>query len=302
MAITISLNKDELYDKFLMFSRYGNFNDNTPNGNLLYTLDYYLEHYIKVYPDLFDEYRFNKLIFFFYDGQTHKKSLDFVDPITSLIYYGADINKIDPHMSQFLKKPYHTTLFTELVKFIIIHIQNQEEGDEDIDAYNRREIKEIFNLLKLFVFTGIDENIGNPSFNDYIDNYYEETQIIREYGYRKFLKIYDMAKNIKMLFHAKQRSNFSKVSLLPQNVLDSVFEHLDYDIPIEIGKRLYNNTNMLSNIDTFSRFDKNETYPIYIHKKNETIRDSLRNVSMRPSVKKFAKRTIKNRKRYKRKY
>lgn len=298
MAITISLNKDELYDKFLMFSRYGNFNDNTPNGNLLYTLDYYLEHYIKVYPDLFDEYRFNKLIFFFYDGQTHKKSLDFVDPITSLIYYGADINKIAPHMSQF----YHTTIFTEIVKQIIIDIHDQEEGDEDIDAYNRREIKEIFNLLKLFVFTGIDENIGNPSFNDYIDNYYEETQIIREYGYRKFLKIYDMAKNIKMLFHAKQRSNFSKVSLLPQNVLDSVFEHLDYDIPIEIGKRLYNNTNMLSNIDTFSRFDKNETYPIYIHKKNETIRDSLRNVSMRPSVKKFAKRTIKNRKRYKRKY
>jgi len=298
MAITISLNKDELYDKFLMFSRYGNFNDNTPNGNLSDTLDYYLEHYIKIYPDLFDEYRFNKLIFFFYDGQTYKKSLDFVDPITSLIYYGADINKIDPHMSQF----YHTTIFTELVKFIIIHIQNQEEGDEDIDAYNRREIKEIFNLLKLFVFIGIDENLGNPSFNDYIDNYYEETQIVREYGYRKFLKIYDMAKNIKMLFHAKQRSNFSKVSLLPQNVLDSVFEHLDYDIPIEIGKRLYNNTNMLSNIDTFSRFDKNETYPIYIHKKNETIRDSLRNVSMRPSVKKFAKRTIKNRKRYKRKY
>lgn len=298
MAITISLNKDELYDKFLMFSRYGNFNDNTPNGNLSDTLDYYLEHYIKIYPDLFDEYRFNKLIFFFYDGQTQNKSLDFVDPITSLIYYGADINKIDPHMSQF----YHTTIFTELVKFIIIHIQNQEEGDEDIDAYNRREIKEIFNLLKLFVFIGIDENLGNPSFNDYIDNYYEETQIVREYGYRKFLKIYDMAKNIKMLFHAKQRSNFSKVSLLPQNVLDSVFEHLDYDIPIEIGKRLYNNTNMLSNIDTFSRFDKNETYPIYIHKKNETIRDSLRNVSMRPSVKKFAKRTIKNRKRYKRKY
>lgn len=298
MAITISLNKDELYDKFLMFSRYGNFNDNTPNGNLSDTLDYYLKHYIKVYPDLFDEYRFNKLIFFFYDGQTQNKSLDFVDPITSLIYYGADINKIDPHMSQF----YHTTIFTELVKFIIIHIQNQEEGDEDIDAYNRREIKEIFNLLKLFVFIGIDENLGNPSFNDYIDNYYEETQIVREYGYRKFLKIYDMAKNIKMLFHAKQRSNFSKVSLLPQNVLDSVFEHLDYDIPIEIGKRLYNNTNMLSNIDTFSRFDKNETYPIYIHKKNETIRDSLRNVSMRPSVKKFAKRTIKNRKRYKRKY
>jgi hypothetical protein len=111
-----------------------------------------------------------------------------------------------------------------------------------------------------------------------------------------------MAKNIKMLFHSKQRSNFAKVSLLPENVLDSVFQHFDYDIPIEIGKRLYNNTNMLSNLDVFSRFDPSETYPIYIQKKNESIRDSLRDPSIKPSVKKFAKRTIKNRKRYKRKY
>ena len=111
-----------------------------------------------------------------------------------------------------------------------------------------------------------------------------------------------MAKNIKMLFHTKQRSNFAKASLLPENVLDSVFEHLDYNIPIEIGQRLYNNTNMLSNLDTFARFDPSETYPIYIRKKNESMRDSLRDASMRPSNKKFAKRTIKNRKRYKRKY
>jgi hypothetical protein len=298
MAITIGLSKDELYDTFLMFSRY--------DGNLLNTFNHYLERYTKVYPDLFDDYRFNKLIFHFYDGQTQNKSLDFVDPITSLIYYGADINKIDPYMSQFF---YYTTVFTEIVKQIIVDIQNQEEegyeSDEDYEgiyAYNIRQIKEIFNLLKLFVFTGIDENIGNPSFNYYIDNYYEETQTVREYGYRKFLKIYDMAKNMKMLFHAKQRSNFAKASLLPQNVLDSVFEHLDYDVPIEIGKRLYNNTNMLSNLNTFARFNKNETYPIYIHKKNERLRDNLRDVSMRPSNKKFAKRTIKNRKRHKRKY
>ena len=304
MAITLGLSKGELYDKFLMFSRYGTFHEGL-NGNLLDTFNYYLERYTKIYPDLFDDYEFNKLIFWFYDGQTQKKSLDFVDPITSLIYYGADINKIDPHMSQF----YHTTIFTEIVKQIITHIQDQEEEGyesdedyEDIYSYNRRQIIEIFNLLKLFVFIGIDENIGNPSFKYYIDNYYEETQIVREYGYRKFLKIYNMAKNIKMLFHAKQRSNFAKVSLLPENVLDSVFEHLDYNIPIEIGQRLYNNTNMLSNLDTFARFDPSETYPIYIRKKNESMRDSLRDASMRPSNKKFAKRTIKNRKRYKRKY
>ncbi len=305
MAITIGLSKGDLYDKLLMLSRYGNFNDNTPNGNLLATFNYYLDHYTKVYPDLFDDYEFNRLIVHLYIGQTVNKSLDFVDPITSLIHYGADINKIDPIMSQF----YYTTVFTEIVKQIIVDIQNQEEegyeSDEDYEgiyAYNIRQIKEIFILLKLFVFIGIDENLGNPSFNYYIDNYYEETQTVREYGYRKFLKIYDMAKNMKMLFHAKQRSNFAKVSLLPQNVLDSVFEHLDYDVPIEIGKRLHNNTNMLSNLDVFARFDKNETYPIYIHKKNESIRDSLRDMSMKPSAKKFAKRTIKNRKRYKRKY
>jgi len=255
MAITIGLSKDELYDTFLMFSRY--------DGNLLNTLNHYLERYTKVYPDLFDDYRFNKLIFHFYDGQTQNKSLNFVDPITSLIYYGADINKIDPYMSQF----YYTTVFTEIVKQIITHIQDQEEGSEDTDEYNRRQIIEIFKLLKLFVFNGIDENLGNPSFNDFIDNYYEETQIVREYGYRKFLKIYDMAKNDKILFHAKQRSNFAKASLLPHNVLDSVFEHLDYDIPIELGKRLYDNTNMLSNLDTFHRFNPLETYPIYMYKK-----------------------------------
>lgn len=299
MAITIGLSKDELYDTFLMFSSY--------DGNLLNTFNYYLERYTKVYPDLFDDYRFNKLIFHFYDGQTQNKSLDFVDPITSLIYYGADINKIDPHPH--ISKYYYTTIFTEIVKQMIIHIQDQEEvgyeSDEDYEdvySYNRRQIIEIFNLLKLFVFIGIDENIGNPSFNDYIDNYYEEAQIVRKYGYQKFLKIYNMAKNIKMLFHAKQRSNFAKASLLPENVLDSVFEHLDYNTPIEIGNRLYNNTNMLSNLDTFARFDPSETYPIYIHKKNESMRDSLREVSMRPSNKKFAKRTIKNRKRHKRKY
>ena len=95
-----------------------------------------------------------------------------------------------------------------------------------------------------------------------------------------------MAKNIKMFFYSKQRSNFAKVSLLPENVLDSVFEHLDYDIPIEIGKRLYNNTNMLSNLDAFHRFDPSETYPIYMYKESERIRNSLRDVSMRPSVKK----------------
>lgn len=304
MAITLGLSKGELYDKFLMFSRYGTFHEGL-NGNLLDTFNHYLERYTKIYPDLFDDYEFNRLIVHFYIGQTQNKSLDFVDPITSLIYYGADINKIDPYMSQF----YHTTIFTEIVKEIIRHIQDQEEegyeSDEDYEeiyAYNRRQIIEIFTLLKLFVFIGIDENIGNPSLKYYIDNYYEETQQVREYGYRKFLKIYDMAKNIKMLFHAKQRSNFAKVSLLPQNVLDSVFEHLDYNIPIEIGQRLYNNTNMLSNLDTFSRFDPSETYPIYMNKESERMRNSLRDVSMRPSNKKFAKRTIKNRKRHKRKY
>jgi len=304
MAITIGLTKEELYDKLLLLSRYGTFHEG-PNGNLLDTFNYYLDHYTKIYPDLFDDYEFNRLMVHLYIAQTKNKSLDFFDPIKSLIYYGADINKIDSFISRF----YHNTVFTEIVKFIIVDIQNQEEegyeSDEDYEgiyAYNIRQIKEIFNLLKLFVFIGIDENLGNPSFKYYIDNYYKETQIVREYGYHKFLKIYDIAKNMKMLFHAKQRSNFAKASLLPHNVLDSVFEHLDYDVPIEIGNRLYNNTNMLSNLNTFARFDKNETYPIYIHKKNERLRDSLRDVSMKPSVKKFAKRTIKNRKRHKRKY
>ena len=59
---------------------------------------------------------------------------------------------------------------------------------------------------------------------------------------------------------------------------------------------------MLSNLDTFHRFDPYETYQTFINKKNESIRNSLRDISMRPSVKKFAKRTIKNRKRHKRKY
>ena len=59
---------------------------------------------------------------------------------------------------------------------------------------------------------------------------------------------------------------------------------------------------MLSNLDAFHRFDPSETYPIYMYKESERIRNSLRDVSMRPSVKKFAKRTIKNRKRHKRKY
>ena len=297
MAIRIGLNKDELYDLLLSLCKYGNFNEYNPNNNL-YTLDFYLERYTNIYPRLFDEYRFNKLIFYLYDGQTNNKSMDFIEPIKIFLKYGADINKIDPYMSQF----YHTTIFTEIVKQMIMHIQDQEEGDEDVYAYNHRQIIEIFTLLKLFVYTGIDENIGNPSFKYYIDNYYEETQQVREYGYRKFLKLYDTAKNDKMLFHTKQRSSFAKASLLPYNVIDSVFEHLDYDIPIELGKRLYDNTNMLSNLNTFHRFDPSETYQTFINKKNESMRNSLRDVSMRPSVKKFAKRTIKNRKRHKRKY
>lgn len=227
-----------------------------------------------------------------YDGQTNNKSMNFIEPIKIFLKYGADINKIDPHMSKY----YYTTIFTEIVKQMIIHIQSQEYRDEENSD------EEVFNLLKLFVYTGIDENLGNPSFNDYINYYYEEAQIVREHGYQKFLKLYNMAKNDKMLFHTKQRSSFAKASLLPENVLDSVFEHLDYDIPIELGKRLYDNTNMLSNLDAFHRFDPNETYQTFINKKNESIRDSLRDISMRPSVKKFAKRTIKNRKRHKRKY
>ena len=91
----------------------------------------------------------------------------------------------------------------------------------------------------------------------------------------------------------QQKITQSETDKLSDNIIQSY---------IEIGKRLYNNTNMLSNLDTFSKFDSSETYPIYIHKKNESMRDSLRDVSMKPSVKKFAKRTIKNRKRHKRKY
>lgn len=291
MAIRLGLNKDELYDQLLYLCKYGNFYEYNLNNHLA-TLDFYLERYTNIYPKLFDEYRFNKLIFYLYDGQTNNKSMNFIEPIKIFLKYGADINKIDPHMSKY----YYTTIFTEIVKQMIIHIQSQEYRDEENSD------EEVFNLLKLFVYTGIDENLGNPSFNDYIDYYYEIAQIVREYGYQKFLKLYDMAKNDKMLFHTKQRSSFAKASLLPQNVLDSVFEHLDYDIPIELGKRLYDNTNMLSNLDTFHRFNPNETYQTFINKKNESIRDSLRDISMRPSTRKFAKRTIKNRKRHKRKY
>lgn len=289
MAIRIGLNKDELYDQLLSLCKYGNFNEYNLNNNLD-TLDFYLERYTNIYPKLFDEYRFNNLIFYLYDGQTNNKSMNFIEPIKIFLKYGADINKIDPYMSKY----YYTTIFTEIVKQIIIHIQSQEYRDEENSD------EEVFNLLKLFVYTGIDENLGNPSFNDYINYYYEVAQIVREYGYQKFLKLYDMAKNDKMLFHTKQRSSFAKASLLPHNVLNSVFEHLDYDIPI--GETMYNNTNMLSNLDTFHRFDKNETYQTFINKKNESIRDSLRDISVRPSTRKFAKRTIKNRKRHKRKY
>lgn len=293
MAITLGLSKDELYEKFSLFSRYGNFNDNTPNGNLLNTFDYYLKHYTNIYPNLFDEFRFNKLVLYFYIGQTDNENFDFVEPIKLLLLYGADINIVDLNILKIHNE--HVTIFTQIVHRIIKDLDDQVEGDEDIEANNRRQINEIYNLLKLFVFFGIDENLGNPSFNEFIDNYIQKTNVVRLYGYHKFLEIYDKVKNIKMFFHAKQRSNFAKVSLLPQNVLDSVFKHLDYDIPIELGKRLYNNTNMLSNLDIFAKYNPSETYPDYMYIKNKSIRDSLRDVSMRPSIQKFAKRTIKNR-------
>ena len=103
-----------------------------------------------------------------YDGQTNNKSMNFIEPIKIFLKYGADINKIDPHMNKY----YYTTIFTEIVKQMIIHIQSQEYRDEENSD------EEVFNLLKLFVYTGIDENLGNPSFNDYIYYYYVVILII----------------------------------------------------------------------------------------------------------------------------
>jgi len=284
MAITIGLSKDELYDKFILFSRYGNFNDNTPNGNLSDTFDYYLKHYTYVYPDLFDDIRFNNLLIKFYDGQTYRSTMDYVEPIEILLKYGADINK--SYSNEFEDDNY-LSVFSQIVLRII---ENLDNGDIEPDEYDKQ-VNEIIKLLNIFINYGINENLG---YHDVIEMYEGDL------GYIKFLELYNIAKNPKMLFHAKQRSSLAKVSLLPDNVLDSVFEYVDYDIPI--GQTMYNNANVLSNLDTFSRFDPEETYPMYIHRKEEDIRDSLRDMSVRPSRNKFAKRTIKNRKKYKRKY
>ena len=228
------------------------------------------------------------MIFDVFSAQSWSR-LGFVEPIRLLLKYGANINHLK---TQRVHTPIRRTIFTDIImKMLEYIIYGSRNYDKDKQLKQKREN---LKLLKLFVSFGIDEYKGTPSYKEYIDE-------IPENRFKtEFLELYNEAKRKKLTMHAKQRSNFAKSIMLPENIMDTVFENFESNIPI--GKTLYDNQDLLSNLDVYNKYDDQETYDMFMTKKNRHIRDSLRGDQLRPSHRKYAKKTYKNRKKYKRKY
>ena len=187
-----------------------------------------LEYLISLDPNAFNTYYYlNRLILTAMGrlGDFHR-----IKSLQLLLKYGAQINTILgvlPRATRYAVNLLYNnmTIFTRIIYNLLRDISDGLDLNTHINEKN-----EIYTMFKIILNYPIDYNKGDPNFFDVLELHPNEAHIV--------LEIFDRASIDINKFKSEQRLSFAKSfpkTGLPENLYNSVMEHLDYDAFQELG-------------------------------------------------------------------
>ena len=270
------MNESEFILQFSIDDIYNDMRGYITNNDYI-NLENTLEYLISLDPNAFNTYYYlNRLIL---TAMGRLGDFHHIKSLQLLLKYGAQINTILgilPAATRYAVNLLYNnmTIFTRIIYNLLRDISDGLDLNTHINEKN-----EIYTMFKIILNYPIDYNKGDPNFFDVLELHPNEAHIV--------LEIFDRASIDINKFKSEQRLSFAKSfpkTGLPENLYNSVMEHLDYDAFQELGtyinKDKYSNPNPVY----FDRYDPNETYDTHLSKKHR----------QKQSHRKFTKRTKKS--------